>query len=92
MFMAEQGYPIEKNILFQDNKSSILLETNGRDSAGKRSCALNIRYFFITDQVKRGNVTIEYCHTNDMWGNFMSKPLQGKKFIEFRNAIQGEQD
>ncbi|CAJ1960266.1 unnamed protein product [Cylindrotheca closterium] len=28
LFMEEQGYPIEKNILYQDNMSSILLEKN----------------------------------------------------------------
>ena len=92
LFVEAQGYPVEDNLLYQDNKSSILLETNGRDSAGKRSRALNIRYFFITDQVKKGNVRIEYCPTDDMWGDFMSKPLQGQKFIDFRTKIQGEQD
>jgi len=46
LFIEEQGYEIEKNILFQDNKSSILLETNGRKSVGKRSRHINIRYFF----------------------------------------------
>src|SRR5210317_443069 len=61
LFKEAQGYPIKKNIVYQDNKSSILLETNGRDNAGKRSCAINIRYFFMTDQVKQGNVDIEYC-------------------------------
>ena len=85
-------YPIEKNILYQDNKSSILLETNGRTSAGKRSRALNIRYFFVTDQVELGNVTIEYMPTDEMWGDFMTKPLQGEKFRKFRALIQGEQD
>ena len=92
LFMEAQGYPIDKNILYQDNKSSILLETNGRDSAGKRSRAINIRYFFMTDQVKKGNVTIEYCPTDKMWGDYMSKPLQGQKFLDFRSLIQGEQD
>ena len=45
LFIEAQGYNVEKNILYQDNKSSILLETNGRKSAGKRSRAMNIRYF-----------------------------------------------
>ena len=49
LFMEAQGYPIEKNVLYQDNKSAILLEVNGRKSAGKRSCALNVRYYFVTD-------------------------------------------
>ncbi|CAJ1945322.1 unnamed protein product [Cylindrotheca closterium] len=92
LFMEEQGYPIEKNILYQDNKSSILLETNGRSSAGKRSRALNIRYFFVTDQVELGNITIEHMPTDEMWADYMTKPLQGKKFRKFRAVIQGDQD
>jgi len=42
LFLEEQGYHINKNILYQDNKSAILLEENGRKSAGKRSRALNV--------------------------------------------------
>jgi len=43
LFMESQGYMVEKNILYQDNKSVILLEQNGRKSAGKHSRALNVR-------------------------------------------------
>ena len=89
LFMEAQGYPIDENILFQDNKSAILLETNGRRSAGKRSRALNIRFFFITDQVEKGNMVIRYCPTGEMKGDFMTKPLQGRKFYEHRKEIMG---
>ena len=89
LFMEQQGYPLSKNILFQDNKSAILLENNGKRSAGKRSRALNVRYFFLTDQVEKGNLTIEYCPTDVMWADFMTKPLQGEKFRQFRNDILG---
>ena len=92
LFMEAQGYAIEENILYQDNKSAILLEKNGRKSAGKRSRAINIRYYFVTDHVEKGNVSIEYCPTEDMIADFMTKPLQGEKFREFRRAILGEQD
>ena len=78
-----------KNILYQDNKNSILLKTNGRKSVGKRSRHLNVRYFFVTDQVEKGNLEIEYCPTDKMIGDFMTKPTQGKKFIEFRKNILG---
>jgi hypothetical protein len=87
--LEEQGYDINSNILYQDNKSAILLETNGKKSTRKRTRALNIRYFFLTDQVKKGNVTIVYCPTDDMVGDFHSKPLQGEKFQKVRNAILG---
>ena len=42
LFMEEQGYKIEENVLYQDNKSAILLEKNGRKSMGMQSCALNV--------------------------------------------------
>jgi len=87
LFIEEQGYGVKT--LFQDNKSSILLETNGRKSAGKRSRHINIRYFFVTDQVKMGNVEIRHCPTEGMFGYCMTKPLQGEKFREFRNMILG---
>ena len=64
-FMEAQGYTIEDNILHQDNKSTILLQENGRKSAGKRSRALNVRYFFLTDQVEKGNLRITYCPTDE---------------------------
>ena len=90
LFMEQQGYSLNKNILFQDNKSAILLEINGKKSAGKRSRALNIRYFFLTDQVEKGNLKIEYCPTENMIGDYMTKPLQGEKFRKFRKSIMGE--
>ena len=89
LFMEQQDYPLSKNILFQDNKSAILLENNSKRSAGKRSRALNVRYFFLTDQVEKGNLTIEYCPTDVMWANFMTKPLHGEKFRKFRDKILG---
>ncbi|CAJ1938644.1 unnamed protein product [Cylindrotheca closterium] len=92
LFMEWQGYPIKKNILYQDNKIAILLEENGRKSTGKRGRAINIRYFFITDQVEKGNVKIKYCLTDDMIADFMTKPLQGEKFCKFRDLILDPQD
>jgi hypothetical protein len=86
LILEEQGYKINSNILYQDNKSAILLEANDKKSSGKRTRALNIRYFFLTDQVEKGNVTIVYRPTNDMVGDFHTKPLQGEKFRKFRNV------
>ena len=89
LFMEQQGYSLKKNVLFQDNKSAILLENKGKRSAGKRSRALNVRYFFLTDQDKKGNLSIEYCPTDKMWADFMTKPLQGEKFRKFWDEILG---
>ena len=37
LFLEALGYIIKKNIIYQDNKSAILLETNGKQSAGKKN-------------------------------------------------------
>ena len=87
LFIEAQGYNIEKNILYQDNKSTILLQQNGTRSSGKRTRHLNIRYYFLTDQISKGNLQVEYCPTDEMIGDYMSKPLQGEKFRKFRKLI-----
>jgi hypothetical protein len=53
-FMKAQGYGVKDNIVFQDNKSSILLEKNGKAPSSKRTKHINIRYFFITNRIKKG--------------------------------------
>ena len=75
LFMEDQGYEIERKKLYQNNKSAILLEENGKKSSGKRSQALNIRHFFLTNQVEKGSVIIEYFLTDNMIGDFPTKPL-----------------
>jgi len=32
---------------------------------------------------------IDYCPTGEMLGDFMTKPVQGFKYDQFRNAIMG---
>ena len=88
--LLEPGYGIVENLLLQDNKSSILLKKNGKASSGKRTRHINIRYFFITDQVNMKEVSIEWCPTKDMVANFMTKPLQGSHFKRLRDIIMGK--
>ena len=85
--MESQGYPIIKNILYQNNTSTILLEKNGRKSARKQTRHLNIRLFYVTDQHKRRNIKIKYCLTKDMMVDYMSKLVMGAKFKKFKQEI-----
>ncbi len=64
-----------------------MLERNGKASSGKRTRHINIRYFFITDQVNMKEVSIEWCPTKDMVADFMTKPLQGSHFKRLRDII-----
>ena len=93
-FLEAQGYGAKQTILYQDNTSAMLLEKNGRESSGKRTRHINIRYFYIKDRIEKGDIVIKYCPTDEMVGDFMSKPLQGKPFRKFfrmiMNIKQGE--
>jgi hypothetical protein len=44
-FLMAQGIDVNDNIVYQDNQSAILLETNGKGSSGKRTRHMNVRYF-----------------------------------------------
>jgi hypothetical protein len=56
------------------------LEENGKASSGKCTCHFHIKYFYITDLINRNQITIEYCPTEDMIADYMTKPLVGTKF------------
>ena len=88
-FLKAQGYAVTENILYQDNKSSILLEKNGKASSSKRTRHIAIRYFFVTDRIAKGELSIEWCPTADMIADFMTKPLQGALFRKFRDIVLG---
>jgi hypothetical protein len=76
-------------VILQDNKSSILLEKNGKASAGKRMRHINIRYFFVTDREKKGECEIDWICQEEMVANFLTKAQQGAEFRQNRNFIMG---
>ena len=47
-WLGPQGYDVFENIVFQDNKSVIILENDGKASSSKRTNKINTRYHFIT--------------------------------------------
>jgi hypothetical protein len=86
-FLKCQGYEVNVNIMYQDNKSASLLERHGKASSSKRTKHIDIRYFFITDRIQMGEVRTEWCSTTKMIADFMTKPLQGALFVKSRDII-----
>ena len=75
--IAAQGYNVRDNHLHQDNKSSIILDNNKKVLSVKRTKHVNIRYFFITDRVNNGEVSVAWCLAGDIIDDYMTKTLQG---------------
>jgi hypothetical protein len=88
-FMEEQGYQIKENILYQDNKSAILMEINGRNLCTVSSSNVNVRYFWVKDRVDQGKIKVWYLPTHLMLANFYTKHLMGKLFETMREYIMG---
>ena len=57
-FIEAQGYTVKDNVIFQDNMSAMLLEKNGKCSSGKKTRHIDIRYYFITDNINHGTVRV----------------------------------
>ena len=86
-FLEAQGYGVDDAIIYQDNKSAILLEQNGRASSTRRTRHLNIQYFFVSDRIKKNEVHVQYCPSHNMLADYFTKSLQGATFRKFRDAI-----
>ena len=88
-FLLSQGYDVTDNVVYQDNQSAILLEKNAKALSGKQTKHIDVQYFFVKDQVDKGNVQIEWCPTKEMIADFFTKLLQGSLFKRFRDVIMG---
>jgi hypothetical protein len=87
LFIEAQGYQVKTTFIYRDNPSAMKLEENGKSSSGKRTRHFHIKYFYITDLIQRNQVRIEYCPTDAMVADYMTKPLVGAKFVQFRDNI-----
>ena len=89
LFLEAQGHGVTENVVYQDNQAAILLEKNGKASSGKRTKHINMRFFFVTDRIAKRNISVGWCPTGDMTGDFLTKPTQGALFRKFRDQIVG---
>ena len=87
--MEAQGYK-PKITLAKDNESEIrTMLVNGKASYTSNSKHVAIKHFWCTDRMKKGDISVRHCPTEKMIADYMSKPLQGKLFVTFRNVIMG---
>ena len=90
MFLKSQGYEMRNNTVYQDNKSAILMEKNGRNSCTGNSRHINVRYFFVKDRIDKGEFKVHYCPTLLMLADFFTKPIVGKRFRELWKVVMGQ--
>ncbi len=82
-----QGYSVDHNIDYQDNKSAILLETNENFSSSNRTNTSRPVTSFIKEKIVQGDVELEYCPTEEIWCDVLTNPKQGKAFRKDRAML-----
>ena len=63
-FLEYQNYKINSNLIYQDNESTLKLERNSKESFGKRTRHFDIKYFYITNLIKRNEVKVRHWSTD----------------------------
>jgi hypothetical protein len=78
-------------VIMQDNQATMKMVSNGK-STSNRTKHINIRYFWLKDRVDQGEVKLDYCPTEDMVADILTKPLQGAQFLKLRAKLLGHED
>ena len=53
---------------------------------------MHIRYFYVTEQVRRKTIHVPHCLTDEMVADFFTKPLQSSLFTKIREYIMGNEE
>jgi hypothetical protein len=76
--------------LYQDNTSTIIMTYMGKGSAQSNSKFMDLKYFWIKQQLYKGLLRLVYLATESMAADFFASPRSGSSFRHFRSIIMGE--
>ena len=60
-FIKAHWYPVKQNILYQDNKSTIMPEQNERCSSSERTRHIKVIHFFLEDKIEKGEDEVQFA-------------------------------
>ena len=85
-FLREQGYENVTIILEQDNESTIALMRKGRSTA-QATRHIAIRYFWLHDRLKRGDLEIIHVPGTEIRADLLTKDIRGAAFFTGRMKL-----
>ena len=86
-FMRELGQDAGNSALtvYEDNQGAIALAKN--PEFHKRTKHIDIRYHFVREKVEDGQMQLEYCSTQEMLADLMTKPIAAAQFDTLRTKL-----
>jgi transposase InsO family protein len=87
--LADIGFPqAQSTPVLCDNQGSLAL---AKDPVFRpRTKHIDIRYHFIRERIEQGVIKVEYCPTESMVADALTKPLQGAQFEFCRTNMLGK--
>ena len=74
-------------MIYEDNQGTIALAKN---PVSRQRCKyIDIKYNFVRSTVKNGEVFLEYCPTDQMVADLMTKPATKVKLLTFSTFLFG---
>ncbi|GKE24273.1 hypothetical protein Tco_1435785 [Tanacetum coccineum] len=84
MLLEELRHKQEKITLFCDNQSALYLARN--PTFHSKTKHIRVQYHFFCEKVKEGTVDMHKIHTNDNVADYLTKAINGDKFIWCRSS------
>jgi hypothetical protein len=81
-FHQDSGSPIT---IHEDNQNYIALSKNS--IATGRGKHMDVRYHFCWEKMASGDIEVQYCATENMLADVLTKPLVGARHSKLCNAI-----
>ena len=76
--------PTGPTLIYEDNQASIAMAKNPQFHG--RAKHIDIRYHFIREQIELGIIKLEYCPTEVMTADMLTKGLNGERFCKLRES------
>jgi hypothetical protein len=83
--LVAAGVETPKLVIFEDNQSCIKMTKNPVNHG--RAKHIDIKYHHIRDEVKSGEVEVEYCSTSVMLADLLTKGLPGPRHQELTEGL-----
>ncbi len=78
-------YPTEPTILYSDSQNALSI---AKDSVFHECTKhIGVCYHFIRQTIEEGHIKLQYCPTDDMIADVLTKPLACQKFKKFMEAV-----
>ena len=83
--LKDYGVTCDEVPLWCDNESAIKISLNMVQHFKMKHT--KIRYHFIQDHIRRGEIKLKYVNTHDNLGDIFTKPLDEARFRELRHEL-----